>query len=260
MTEDKKKLSKLCLTGFIFSVLPLVILALVYFFSDELSITAYTIATVVIIVSPIAGLILSIIGLISGGIKSKKGKGFGIAGIAFPLLYGTALVGVLVWFVVSIVTGMNAESRNKAKSDIYNMGSVWKIENEEYDVSQYRITEEYELHSSDATSSETELNRYAGNRLDTITKGDENYIRGKCENYDFLIIRRDRYSEWRKNDRIGSVNYYPDGYATIDYTYMWEFAAGRPCTLDMYKDPSDKYIIITNCGDYKVITEFFETA
>ena len=27
--------------------------------------------------------------------------------------------------------------------------------------------------------------------------------------------------------------------------------------LAVYKDPSDKYIIVTNCNDYKVITEFF---
>ena len=28
--------------------------------------------------------------------------------------------------------------------------------------------------------------------------------------------------------------------------------------LAVYKDPSDKYIVITNCSDFKVISEFFE--
>ena len=63
---------------------------------------------------------------------------------------------------------------------------------------------------------------------------------------------------WDEEEPIGSLSYRPDGYAHISYEYEWEFSATHPCTLDMYKDPSEKFIIITNCGDYKVISEFFE--
>ena len=88
MTEQKKKMSKLCLAGFLLSVLMPVLLVLnfalsriLYGLYDEYVVYA------VILFFPLIGLILSIVGLIIAIVKRRKGKGFGIAGIVLPNLY-----------------------------------------------------------------------------------------------------------------------------------------------------------------------------
>lgn len=268
MTEQKKKLSKLCLTGFILSVLPLGFAGVIVWYlfmmkSDDYS-TYYNVMSLFITAFPIimflltvAGLGLSIAGLATAPRKGKRGKGFGIAGIVFPVLY------VIVVFVLfgllgfAIVRGIKTDQHDKETSDIYYMGSVYDPQNTEYDVSQYRIFDGYELNSNDNPSSESELKAYAESRLETISKENDVYIKGTRQKATFLIIRRDRFDDWGKIEHIGSVDRWSKEYLTIQYQYQWEFSAFRICLLDMYKDPSDKFIIITNCSDYKVITEFF---
>ena len=269
LMTGEKKLNKMCLTGFIFSILPLV-LGLGMFILwrnayDNLDLTvAYIVSMVVVPLSmfvfSIIGLSLSISGTVTARRDGQNGMGLGIAGIALPVLYTVAVVVLLVLFVGSCVKGLDKQSKDRKQSDIYNMGSVGNHENTEYDVSRYRIYEGYELDSSDITVTESELKEYAESRLDTITKSTGFYIKGKVDNYTFLIIRRDRYDEWNASDAYGSVSYWHNGYAEIQYDYQWEFSAGYMCTLDVYKDPSERFIIITNCGDYKVINEFFEGA
>ena len=268
MTEQKKKLSKLCLTGFILSVLPLGFAGVIVWYlfmmkSDDYS-TYYYVMSLFITAFPIimflltvAGLGLSIAGLATAPRKGKRGRGFGIAGIVFPVLY------VIVVFILfgllgfAIVRGIKTDQRDKETSDIYHMGSVYDPQNTEFDVSQYRITKGYDINSQDNPSSESELKKFAKSRLDTISKENDVFVKGKYRNYDFLIIRRDRFDDWGKIEPIGSVDRWSKEYLTIQYQYQWEFSAFRTCYLDMYKDPSDKYIIITNCSDYRVITLFF---
>lgn len=268
MTEQKRKLSTLCLAGFIISILPLVILGIgiciISLIGNSNSSYYVAFATTVVLVPllffilSIAGLAVSIPGVVTARRRSEKGMGFGIAGIAFPVLYLVTIIVLIVSLVGSITKDLKQTSQDRERSDIYNMGSVWEIENTEYDVSQYRIPEGYELDSQDISVSESELKTFAESRLDTITKETGFYIKGTCEKSTFIIIRRDRFNMWDEDEPIGSIDYWPDGYAHINYFYEWEFSAGRTCTLDMYKDPSEKFIIITNCSDYKVISEFFE--
>ena len=267
MSEEKKKLNKLCLTGFIFSFLPLILgSGLFIFWQTDLWNSDLAVAYIVaIVVVPIAMIAFSIIGLslsISGTVTAKrngqKGKGLGIAGIALPVLYAVTVVVLIVLLVVSIVNGVKQDHKNQKQSDIYNMGSVWEIQNTEYDVTGYRIPKGYELDSSDITVTELELKTYAESRLDTITKETGFFVKGKYEDYTFLIIRRDRFDEWAASDAYAHVDYWRNGYAEIQYTYIWEFSAGATYTLDVYKDPTERFIVVTNCGDYKVITDFFE--
>ena len=74
---------------------------------------------------------------------------------------------------------------------------------------------------------------------------------------DFVIVRSDRLVEWLSDNNLNNFGY-RNGKTTLAYDYTWEFAATGTYTLDVYKDPSDRFIIITNCGDQKVIAEFFE--
>ena len=270
MTEQKKKLSKLCLTGFILSVLPLGFAGVIVWYlfmmkSDDYS-TYYNVMSLFITAFPIimflltiAGLGLSIAGLATAPRKGKRGRGFGIAGIVFPVLYVIAVFVLFGLLGFAIVRGIKTDRHDKETSDIYHMGSVYDPQNTEFDVSQYRITKGYDINSQDNPSSESELKKFAKSRLDTISKENDVFVKGKYRNYDFLIIRRDRFDDWDKSEPIGNVDnsYWTKEYATYLYNYQWEFSATHICTLDMYKDPSDKYIIITNCSDYRVITLFF---
>ncbi len=266
MTGEKKQLSKMCLTGFIFSVLPaalglvLGILALNAY--DNLDVTlAYVfvmaILPIVMCVFSIIGLSLSIAGVVTAKRDGKKGWGLGITGIVLPVIYTVAAIVALCIFMGSCINDSRQRTAARETSDIYKMGDVWGNADPQYDVSQYRIPEGYQL-DSDVSVSKLQLEMYAESRLDTITKSDDSYIKGTRGNYTFLIIRRDRYNEWDESEYYGGVTYWTYGYAQIYYETQWEVLAYTPHYLDMYKDPSDKYIIITNCGDSKVITEFFE--
>lgn len=266
MTEEKKKFNKMCLTGFIFSVLPavlgLVLGILALNAHDNLDVTlAYifvmAILPIVMCVFSIVGLSLSIAGVVTAKRDGKKGRGLGIAGIVLPVIYTVAAVVALCIFMGSCINNSKQKAAAQETSDIYKMGGVWGNADPQYDVSRYRIPEGYQL-DSDVSVSKLQLEMYAESRLDTITKSDDSYIKGTRGDYTFLIIRRDRYNEWDESEYYGSVTYWTYGYAQIYYETPWEILAYTPHYLDMYKDPSERFIIITNCGDTKMITEFFE--
>ena len=51
---------------------------------------------------------------------------------------------------------------------------------------------------------------------------------------------------------------YMYNFTSAEYEADWEFTTFRVHTLDVYTDPSGQFIVVTNCDDNKVITEFFE--
>ena len=87
MSEQKRQLSKLCLAGFILSVLAPILLLLTLKLRWRLDSGLYGILAIVIVLMPIAGLVLSIVGVVTASKKGRKGKGFGIAGIVLPNVY-----------------------------------------------------------------------------------------------------------------------------------------------------------------------------
>lgn len=74
MTERKKKLSKLCLAGFIMSVLSPGLLVLAYF-TEDINPTIFWTAIPVILLFQLSGIVLSIVGLVTACKKGRKGKG-----------------------------------------------------------------------------------------------------------------------------------------------------------------------------------------
>ena len=107
-------------------------------------------------------------------------------------------------------------------------------------------------------ASEAELSSYAGSKLDEITDINSIRAKGTYQNYDFIIIRIDRFEQWVANDPLASFDYSNDGYAVVSYERTTSPFSSLPVQqLHMYKDPLDKFIIITNCNDNKVITDFF---
>ena len=281
MTEQKKQLSRLCIAGFILSVLSLVFRGVIFLwdldidspfldglfsFLDDLyslfdwvvDLFLFTLPAAMFFAA-LAGFCFSIAGLISASRKGRRGKGFALVGIAIPVIY----VIVILVQVGLIVRANMIRQQEQARSDIYDMGAISWSRDTEYDISQYLIPEGYGINSQDKPSSESELKEFAGSRLDSISKESDICVKGTYNNFNFLIIRRDRFDEWEQNEPYGIIEYglLPNaGYAKIRYYYYWDYwqlSASHLLVLAMYKDPSEKFIIITNCDDYKVITEFF---
>ena len=283
MTEQKKQLSRLCLAGFILSVLSLVFRGVIFLwdldidspildglfsFLDDLyslfdwavDLFLFTLPAAMFFAA-LAGFCFSVAGLISASKNGRRGKGFAIVGIAIPVIY----VIVILVQVGLIVRANVIRQQEQSRSDIYDMGVIsWSRDTEhEYDISQYLIPEGYEINSQDKPSSESELKEFAGSRLDTISKESDICVKGTYNNFNFLIIRRDRFDDWDQSEPYGIIAYgtlpYP-GYAKIRYNYYcdyWQLSSYHINVLTMFKDSSDKFIIITNCDNSKVITEFF---
>ena len=174
----------------------------------------------------------------------------------------------LLLLLAALVLGMcscnyirkqKADQKALEQSELFSMGSVNERQpiNTEYDVSQYKIPKDYDINSSDITVSESDLKAYAENQLQTIVNETPISIRGTYQDYRFLIIRRDCYDDWSALNHWGNIDYL-NGYATIQYTNQIEFSKFETRILEMYKDPSDRFIIITNCYDYEIISEFFK--
>ncbi len=255
MTDQKNELSKLCFTGFILSILsPILLLVTIAGVFNMLGDTFIWVLTAVILLMPLVGLVLSIIGIATAKKKNRKGKGFGIAGIILPCTY--AVVAIFIFLIGYLFTSvLSNESKKGVQSDLYVMEYVGQPVNTEYDVSDYKIPLEVGLSSFNASVSKVRLRTYAESKLQTIDKESENSIRGKYEDYYFLIVRSNHFNDWLEDNK-GNI-YKKDGYYAISF-----YASGKPSTgvcFDMYMDPSGEYIIITDCADYKVITEFFES-
>ena len=246
--EQSRELSKLCLAGFIFTVLPPVLLVLGVLM-QELFFLWFACA----LLSPLLGLIFSIVGLATAGKSGKRGQAFGVAGITIQCV----CIVIAVIILGPAVAEHTSTNRRIVNNEMYPLGRMGETLNTEYDVAQYRIPEGYDFKSLDISVSDTDFETYAGNKLQTINNKTDKSIRGVFRDYNFLIVRSDRFDEWLSVNCPQGLRYYK-GYAGIEYADWWEFAATRTYPLAVYKDPSDKYIVITNCSDFKVISEFFE--
>ena len=114
MSEQKRKISGLCLTGFILSIMSPVLLICLnsWGFLSEIE-AVYWVLLGVAILSPLAGLILSITGLATARKKGRKGKGFGIAGI---ILTGTyAVIVLIIGLVVGLFLGVVSRHKTDKK-------------------------------------------------------------------------------------------------------------------------------------------------
>jgi len=136
--SEEKKLSKLCLTGFLISILTPVLTGLLICCNSLLSEDHFELALIACaVLLPIAALIVSIVGVATAGKRGRKGKALGLIGIGLPVAY--------LVVIIALVVGYNAMSFSKnlatGQSDLYRMGhkGIGTVLNTEYDVSQYKI-------------------------------------------------------------------------------------------------------------------------
>lgn len=257
MAEQKAKLSKLCLTGFILSVIVPFAMALCFWLIRKSNNDFYWIILGLVICLPFIGMILSTVGLATARNKGRKGKGFGIAGIVLPNVYTATVVILVVAFFFKLGSANIERSEREKNSDLYGFGGAGTPVYTEYDVDRYRLTRDFDLDSPDAFASEAELSAYARDKLAAVNDINSIRAKGTYLKYNFIIVRIDQFKQWASDDPLASFYYSKDGYAVVSYEENWEFSAFRTNTLEVFKDPSDKFIIITNCNDYSVITDFF---
>lgn len=254
MGGSNKELSKLCLAGFILTIMPVLLLPLCLIFPREYGVAA---ALAIILLLPLTGLIVSIVGLITAGRKGKTGKGFGIAGVVLPSIAAGIVAVFVVTILIPVIVSHGKTVKSLEANEMYSLGYMGVTKNTEYDVSRYRIPGDYVFYSSDISVSETEFEAYAESKLQQIDNTTDMSIRGVFQDYNFLIVRSDMRDAWMAENSPGGFKYY-DGYASITCPREGMEWMIIPETLAVYLDPSDKFIIITNCNDYKVIAEFFE--
>ena len=109
MENTKKRISKRCLLGFIFSLLGWIVIPVMQFLGEgtyngiasEIAIEFVELIYLVITVLEIAALILSITGVVTAVKKRLKLRGLGIAGIAisaaFLIVFGLAFLFSLIF-------------------------------------------------------------------------------------------------------------------------------------------------------------------
>ena len=258
---EQKKISKLCLTGLIISASYPLVLALDYFGPWN---NFYSWDRVwwnrAEILMPVIGIILSIAGLVKTRKKGLNGRKFALAGLLLPLGYLSIVLLIIFATVIGLIVTSGSKYSAYKDSEISDMGSVGSTVNWEYDVSMYRIPAGFDTGVfKDKKTSEAELHTYAESKLQTIEYVNDKSAKGQFQGCPFIIVRSDCLNKWLKANKLGGFSYTTrEEYATLNYEVPWEFAASYVNALAVYKDPSDEYIIITNCGDYKVIAEFFE--
>ena len=258
---EQRKISKLCLTGLIISASYPLVLALDYFGPWN---NIYSWDRVwwdrVEFFMPVIGIILSIAGLVKTRKKGIAGRKFALAGLLLPLGYLSIVLLIVFATVIGLIVTSGSKYGAYKDSEISDMGSVGSTVNWEYDVSMYRIPAGFDTGVfKDKKTSEAELQAYAESKLQTIEYVNDLSAKGQFQGSPFIIVRSDCLNKWLKANKLGGFSYTTrEEYATLNYEVPWEFAASYVNALAVYKDPSDEYIIITNCGDYKVIAEFFE--
>ena len=132
--EQNRELSKLCLAGFIFTVLPPVLL-LLGVIMQELFFVWFACA----LLSPLLGLIFSIAGLATAGKSGKRGQAFGVAGITIQCV----CIVIAVIILGPAVAEHTRTNKRIVNNEMYPLGRMGETLNTEYDVAQYRIPEGY---------------------------------------------------------------------------------------------------------------------
>lgn len=155
----------------------------------------------------------------------------------------------------TISTPTNATTGKKFKN-IYPMPYVGVTSNTEYDISPYTLSEKELIYNPPYAETNTdELKAYAKEKLEKISYQGKYNIRGTFQDYQFDIVISHDFTGFRCDNGMHFITECYDS-AAVGYNYPEE-EYGPSVILSVYKDPSDKFLIVTNCADYKVISEFF---
>lgn len=149
---------------------------------------------------------------------------------------------------VQILTSKPTE-QERPTSVLY---TLQERENQDYDVSPYRVKDRSFYENPKVVIDEEELKEFAGSRLEKITSSTGTDYTGTYKGYEFTIVRADCFANWLElsgySDRSGER----EGLYLQKYRGNYEYEQ-----IDYYKDPSEHFLVVTKCRDNKVICEFF---
>ena len=142
--------------------------------------------------------------------------------------------------------------------DYYLTGCSEK--NMNYDLTPYKISDEKEVYGAfNVDVSEADLKRYAKDKLDYILKLDGNSARGTFQDYEVEIVRINVFDKWAESCGLDQHGLFNGSMFVGYYKGIADFGALQELQeFDVYKDPSGCFVLVTACGDHKVISEFFE--
>ena len=144
-----------------------------------------------------------------------------------------------------------------ASENIYELlGPGCYYRNYFYDIRPYLLYEDDDKTYDETVTSE-EFTAYTEDKLDSIDYSDDICAGGLYQTYGFEIVKRDEFRAWETDNGIVGHAYNRDGSWMVYVEEAWEEHGYESKPIGTYKDPSGKYIVLTNCFDYKVIYEFF---
>ena len=143
MSEQKREFSKLSLIGFLLTLVPLILLIVAYHGLPDSDVFAWTIIALLII-SPIAGFIISIVGVVTSRRHNRSGMGFGIAGIVISSLTGVialiiGLIAAVLGLALFSMTTMN--DTDKKLPTFYTDGEIVAVRYYYHEDGDYRVEE-----------------------------------------------------------------------------------------------------------------------
>lgn len=124
-----------------------------------------------------------------------------------------------------------------------------------YDLASHRIKADTAASASDTDA----LKEYAEANLDRIEKADEISVEGSFRGYDFQIIRFDHFEDWKTERGVDGEITTQDDTINIFYTInCGPEGMTYPEDHYVYKDPTNRFLIISLCDNYEVIHNYFD--
>ncbi|MBR3081478.1 MAG: hypothetical protein IKH06_01350 [Clostridiales bacterium] len=125
--------------------------------------------------------------------------------------------------------------------------------NTDYDITPYLVSNYNFYLRTNVVTDTDQLVRFAVSKFDKISSSDDLSCQGRYQDYDFTVVRTDKFSEWIKNNKQYSDSHFYDGNFCVEYK-----RTGAESDLYLvYHDPSDRFMVLTDCCDNKVLVEFF---
>ena len=133
--------------------------------------------------------------------------------------------------------------------------------NQSYDLSAYKV---FDGDIGRALLTETDdemLKEFAEKVSDEVLMTDDISCEIMYQDFSFAIVKIGKFWEWQERTGVEEQGYYPDNSIFFSYCEQparGDITASESVMFDVYKDLSDHFIIVTQCRDYKIISELFE--
>ena len=135
--------------------------------------------------------------------------------------------------------------------------------NQSYDLSEYKV---FDGDIGRALMTETDdamLKEFAEKVSDKILMTDDISCEIMYQDYSFAVVKIEKFFEWQDRTGVEEQGYYGDKslfFSYITQPARGDITAGPSECFDVYKDPSNHFIVVTQCRDYKIVYELFERA